>query len=136
MKPDRELFEKAKAAKSAEELLEMAKAEHIELTAEQAEKTFKSLHGSGELTDEESDNVTGGCSKYSPGGAQECKENVVHLYKVNQKVEVIDGIFTNRAVILELCIYMKHGHYCPSYKVRFLSNNKEKEVTQVSIAQP
>ena len=56
-----ELIEKAKQAKSVEELLEMAKAENIELTAEEAAKAFAKLNASGELSDEELDNVAGGC---------------------------------------------------------------------------
>ena len=63
----KELIEKAKTAKSAEELLEMAKAEHIELTAEQAAKAFAELNKTGELSDEELDNVVGGCGReYEP----------------------------------------------------------------------
>ena len=54
-------MEKARTANSAEELLEMAKVEHIELTAEQAAKAFAELHKTGELSDEERDNVSGGC---------------------------------------------------------------------------
>ena len=57
----KELLDKAKAAKSAEELLEMAKAENIEVTAEEAKQAFLKLHQSGELADEELDNVSGGC---------------------------------------------------------------------------
>ena len=60
MNISKKLLEKAKTAKSAEELLEMAKAEHIELTAEQAAKAFAELNKSGELSDEELDNVAGG----------------------------------------------------------------------------
>ena len=56
-----EMIEKAKTAKSAEELLAMAKAEHIELTEEQAAKAFAELHKTGEISDEELDNVSGGC---------------------------------------------------------------------------
>ena len=56
----KELLEKAKTAKSAEELLEMAKAENIELTEEQAAKAFAELNKIGELSDEELDNVAGG----------------------------------------------------------------------------
>ena len=56
-----EIIEKVKTAKSAEELLAMAKAENIELTAEQAAKAFEKLHKTGELSDEELDNVAGGC---------------------------------------------------------------------------
>ena len=43
MNISKELSEKAKQAKTAEELLSMAKAEHIELTAEQAAKAFAEL---------------------------------------------------------------------------------------------
>ena len=60
MKISKELLEKAKTAKSAEELLEMAKAEHIELTAEQATKALAKMNKNSELSDEELDNVAGG----------------------------------------------------------------------------
>ena len=60
MKISKELLEKAKQAKTAEELLAMAKAENIELTVEQAAKAFAELNKAGELSDEELDNVAGG----------------------------------------------------------------------------
>ena len=133
----KEMMEKAKTAKSAAELLELAKAEGVEMTAEEAEMRFAELNKKGELSDEELDNVSGGCDKkYSPGGAQENEKDVVHLYKVNQEVEVIDGFSIRNALILELRTYVKRGYYCPSYKVRYKDNGKEAEVSQVSIAQP
>ena len=61
MNISKELLEKAKTAKSAEELLAMAKAENIEMTAEEAAKYFAELHKTGELSDEELNNVSGGC---------------------------------------------------------------------------
>ena len=39
----------------------MAKAENIEMTAEEAAKVFAELHKTGELSDKELDNVSGGC---------------------------------------------------------------------------
>ena len=60
MKISKELLEKAKTAKSAEELLAMAKAENIELTEKQAAKAFAEFNKTGELSDEELDNVAGG----------------------------------------------------------------------------
>lgn len=59
-----EMLAKAKSAKSAEELLALAKADNMEMTAEQAERYFSYLNPSvGELCDEELDNVSGGgCS--------------------------------------------------------------------------
>ena len=61
MNVSKELLEKAKAAKTAEELIEMAKTENIELSAEEAEKAFAELNKTGELSDEELNNVAGGC---------------------------------------------------------------------------
>ena len=66
MNVSKELLEKANTAKKAEELIEMAKAENIELSAEQAAKAFAELHKAGELSDEELDNVSGGCSPSAP----------------------------------------------------------------------
>ena len=58
---DQELLTKAKAAKTAEELLALAKENGIEMTAEEAQKIFAQLHSqSGELSDDELDNVSGG----------------------------------------------------------------------------
>ena len=56
-----ELIEKAKQAKRVEELQELAKAENIELSAEEAIKAFAELHKTGELSDDELGNVAGGC---------------------------------------------------------------------------
>ena len=61
MNVSKELLEKAKAAKSAEELLALAKAEKVELTEEEAAKAFAELNKTGEISDEELDNVAGGC---------------------------------------------------------------------------
>ena len=66
MNVSKELLEKAKTAKKAEELIEMAKEENIELTVEQAAKALAELNKSGELSDEELDNVSGGCSPSAP----------------------------------------------------------------------
>ena len=73
MNISKELIEKAKTAKTAEELLEMAKAEKIELTEEEAAKAFEELNKNGELSDEELDNVAGGGC---PGGATPPKFSV------------------------------------------------------------
>ena len=69
MNVSKELLKKAKTAKSAEELLEMAKAENIELNAEEAAQAFAKMNKNGELSDEELDNVAGGCGRdYEPSG--------------------------------------------------------------------
>ena len=61
MNISKELIETAKTAKSAEELLELAKTENINFTAEEAAKAFDGLNKNGELSNEELDNVSGGC---------------------------------------------------------------------------
>ena len=55
-----ELLEKAKKAETSEELLTLAKENGVEMTAEEAKEYFDQLHKSGELSDEELDNVAGG----------------------------------------------------------------------------
>lgn len=58
---NQELITKAKAAKSVEELLELAKASNMELSEEQAKEYFAQLNPpKGELSDDELDNVSGG----------------------------------------------------------------------------
>ena len=57
-----EMIEKAKVAKSVEELLEIAKANGVEMTAEEAATYFAQLNPkSGELDDDALDGVAGGC---------------------------------------------------------------------------
>ena len=61
MELNKELLAKANEAKTPEELLALAKENGIEMTAEEAQKIFAQLHSqSGELSDDELDNVSGG----------------------------------------------------------------------------
>jgi len=56
-----ESIAKAKQAKSVEELLTLAKESGVEMTAEQAQEYYTQLNPkSGELADDELDNVAGG----------------------------------------------------------------------------
>ena len=56
-----ELVEKAKAAQTAEELLSLAKATGVEMTAAEAATDFAQLNPkTGELSDDDLDNVAGG----------------------------------------------------------------------------
>ena len=65
-----EIIEKAKAAKNAEELLELAKANGVEMTADEAKTYFEQLNPkSGELSDDDLDAVAGGgCGDSAPEG--------------------------------------------------------------------
>ena len=55
-----ELIAKAKTAKSAEELLALAKDNNVELTEEEAKTYFEQLNANGTVSDEELDAVAGG----------------------------------------------------------------------------
>ncbi|MGN0813937.1 MAG: hypothetical protein ACI4MH_01740 [Candidatus Coproplasma sp.] len=66
MNISKELIQKAKTAKTAEELLKLAKAEGVELSQEEAARYFAELNKSGELSDEELGNVAGGCGEPDP----------------------------------------------------------------------
>ena len=55
-----ELIEKAKNAKSAEELLALAKENDVEITEEEAKIYFDQLNSNGSVSDEELDAVAGG----------------------------------------------------------------------------
>ena len=58
-----EMIEKAKAAKNAEELLALAKENGVEMTADEAKTYFVQMGPkSGELDDDDLDNVAGGAS--------------------------------------------------------------------------
>lgn len=54
-----EIFEKLKAAKSAEELVEIAKANGAEITTEDAQKLFSQISG-GELSEDDLEKIAGG----------------------------------------------------------------------------
>ena len=62
MEMNKELLAKAKEAKNPDELMSLAKENGIELTAESAASCFERLNSkTGELSDSELDNVSGGC---------------------------------------------------------------------------
>ncbi|MGN1103609.1 MAG: hypothetical protein ACI4QI_01915 [Candidatus Coproplasma sp.] len=66
MNISKELIQKAKTAKTAEELFELARAEGVELSQEEAAKHFAELNKTGELSDDELNNVAGGCGEPDP----------------------------------------------------------------------
>ena len=69
MELTKELVAKAKEAKNPEELMALAKENGIGLTEEEAKAYFDRLHPqTGELSDNELDNVSGGCGGGYDGG--------------------------------------------------------------------
>jgi predicted ribosomally synthesized peptide with nif11-like leader len=74
-----EMIEKAKAAKSAEELLALAKESGVEMTADEAKTYFAQLNPkSGELNEDDLDLVSGGCNDSDDSGSN--VKDVVTLY--------------------------------------------------------
>lgn len=57
-----ELIAKAKAAKSPEELFELAKENNVEITEEEAKTYFEQLHTNAAVSDDELEAVAGGGS--------------------------------------------------------------------------
>ena len=76
-----ELISKAKATKSAQELLELAKANNVDLTETEAKTYWAQLGASGTVSDEELDAVVGGGS---------CPNNG-ETYTAGTKVRFTDG---------------------------------------------
>ena len=67
MKLSHEMIEKAKAAESAEEFLEIAKENGIDMTADEAKTYFEQLNANS-LDDDLLLNVSGGCDSSSGDG--------------------------------------------------------------------
>ena len=74
-----ELLEKAKLAKSAEELIALAKENGVQLSADEANTYFDELHKSGEISDDELDNVAGGGCDGDEGEAHDMWDCCEHF---------------------------------------------------------
>ena len=107
MKFTPEQLTKAKAAKSAEELLALAKENGIELTEEEANKYFADFHKEGEIADSELDNVSGGCGGSSTPSPK---------YKVGQTFRRIIGLSVDCGEITYIYDYDKTNGYL--YRLR------------------
>lgn len=81
METTKELMEKAKNAQTIQELEALAKAENVELAPGEAEAFFAQLHQTGELSDEELENVSGGgCAKGTESPYKVGEEVLVKYY--------------------------------------------------------
>ena len=108
-----ELIEKAKSAKTPEELMALAKENGVELTEESAAAYFDRLHPqTGELSDDELDNVSAGC--YESGDTPK--------FSVGQHVGVCAGRGHAPARILSVSDE-KHDGWCKNkqwiYSIKF-----------------
>ena len=82
-----ELIAKAKTAKSAEELLELAKANGVELTEAEAKTYFEQINANGAVADDDLGAVAGGSD--CPGSEEE--EEEVTLIATGTRVTMVDG---------------------------------------------
>ena len=121
MKLAKELIEKAKTANTAEELLAMAKAENIELSAEGAEKAFAELNKTGELSDEELDNVSGGCDdiKYDEFQMRLCPSNIDFAFEIGTRVVVLDEFFHDDGTIIDRRTFRYDMFFQGEYLIHF-----------------
>ena len=127
----KEMIEKAKGAKSAEELIEMAKAEGVELSSAEAENYFAKLNKKGELADEELDNVVGGgCGGKSPryGNTFRSEAEVTYKYSIGDRVEVKLTVGTVACKILAqgtdsgVFTRARYTSYYPTYEVEAIGS--------------
>lgn len=138
MNISKELLEKAKTAKTAEELLAMAKAENIEISAEEAAKVFAQLHKTGELSDEELDNVSGGCDEIKHDKFQMClcPSNIEFAFEIGTRVVVLDEFFHDDGIIIDRRTFRYDDHFQGEYLIHFddpSMNDKWKNQSDVGI---
>ena len=130
MNISKELLEKAKTAKSAEELLAMAKAENIEMTAEEANKVYAELHKTGELSDEELDNVSGGCDdiKWGSTNYDVLKECIHFDFEIGTRVVVRYTYFHYKGTIIDRKVEKSsYLYYNAYYLIRYDDPSYEDE---------
>ena len=135
MNISKELLEKAKTAKSAEELIAMAKAENIEMTAEEAAKYFAELHKTGELSDEELDNVSGGCDeiKHDKFQMDICPSNIEFAFEIGTRV-VLDEFFHDDGTIIDRRAFRYDMFFQGEYLIHFDDPSKnDKWVNQSDV---
>ena len=119
-----EVLEKAKLAKSPEEILALAKENGAELTEESAKAYFDQLHKTGELTDDELDNVAGGGCHTKDG---RMVVSAIHYCRgfICKKCDC--GLSSHEAVCIRCrCeAYCNACKYCTYEKGLWLCNNPE-----------
>ena len=107
-----EMIEKAKGVKSAEELLALAKENNIEMTPDEAATYFAQLNPkSGELNDDDLDNVAGGaCSnkgqRVRVTSGETCK-------KCGGNIGIMETYYQGSYILCEnCCVSIAYPEYC------------------------
>ena len=91
MKFTEEQLKKMNAAKTAEELIALAKAEGIEASEEEIKVQFAAMHTEGEIANDELDNVAGGACGHSYVTYLNCS---CQRFKNGHNYVKIDGYYT------------------------------------------
>ena len=115
MELSKELLEKAKAAKTAEELIAIAKENEVEMTEESAKAYFELMQAQtkiGELSDEELDNVAGGACHTDDGRMVTTVGNQCEHF-VCKDCGLSGSILTMRGAV---CSSQKNAAYCTNCK--------------------
>ena len=90
-----EMIKKAQKAASAEELIQIAKADGVSLSAEDAERYFAFLHESKELSENELEAVSGG--ELDGKGGEKQKDPPAPKYSKGQSLWI--GFPTSRTIV-------------------------------------
>lgn len=133
MNVSKELLERAKTAKTEEELLAMAKEENIELTEEEAAKYFAELHKTGELSDDELNNVSGGGLCGEPDFKYDYGNRV--LFRTKSSGDTLTGVIYGRQISDGSIIYLineERIEFCASGIAR-VRNGRKHNVPQDNI---
>ena len=123
----KEQLTKAKSAKTAEELLALAKAEGISMTEAQAAKYFAELHKEGELNDSELASVAGG-SKYDE---EEPAKPTSYFYPLNfeKRVNISDKPCCPNDLGLSMCAECEGCDYPNNTKEYHICNGSHQRLT-------
>lgn len=93
-----EQMKSLKEAKSSEEIMELAKANGIEITKADADNAYEYINNrDGEISDEELDNVTGGCG--SPLPPDSGATPLFHVGEIAYYATMLDGKHTIRVLV-------------------------------------
>ena len=125
------MLAEARLAKSAEELLALAEKNDIEMTVEEAEANFAVLGGkTGELADDELDNVAGGACRYKDGRpvvtvAHDCSNWRCKHDGSEEKIKPMGAWICRTCGIRTYCNTCK---YCSYEKGLWLCNNIKNQI--------
>lgn len=121
MKFTKEQLAKIKAAKTAEELIALAKAEGIEASEDEIKAQFDAMHKEGELADDELNNVSG-------AGCDGDKDPDEHWFNPGDRVRVTAGKWKGKTGTSNGMNYTVRGGLATMAWVTFDDNGNRESV--------